>query len=120
MYSEHLRANGQADVAVDTVDSGRYVVAAGKDCVSQLLAYREQAKTAMKNLVAQLARDRTELSTEASITPVAVVLSCGLQIFLTTSMSSCARLQQNKEEICFQHQLLEDIDRRIASLGIAG
>jgi hypothetical protein len=59
------------DVAVDTVDSGRYVVAAGEDCASQLLAYRDQAKTAMKNLVAQLARDRTELSTEARTVPVA-------------------------------------------------
>jgi len=64
VYCEHLSQNGEVDLVVDTADSGRYVVAARQDFASQILAYRDQARTAMKNLVAQLARDRADLSTK--------------------------------------------------------
>ena len=117
VYCVHISQNGEVDLVVDTADSGRHVVAARQDFTSQILAYREQARTAIKNLVAQLARNRTELSTEVRHNCIELLL-----FYISNAINSMVYsfMQQDKEEICVQYQLLEDIDNRIITLRIEG
>lgn len=68
-YLEHIAANGEVDVETVSKDGGVIVVAAGEECMQQSLAYRDQAKTMVENMLNILARDKVACSPDVRYSP---------------------------------------------------
>jgi hypothetical protein len=52
---------------IETAEGGKVVVTSGQDCKAQMLAYREQAKKAMENLINRLSVARTSCNREVFV-----------------------------------------------------
>eukprot|EP00613_Pedinella_sp_CCMP2098_P048577 CAMPEP_0171833538 /NCGR_PEP_ID=MMETSP0992-20121227/9940_1 /TAXON_ID=483369 /ORGANISM="non described non described, Strain CCMP2098" /LENGTH=338 /DNA_ID=CAMNT_0012449175 /DNA_START=125 /DNA_END=1139 /DNA_ORIENTATION=+ len=63
-YLEHINANGEVNVEVQTTEGENVVVTAAVDCKTQMLAYREQAKKAMETLITRLANEQIKCTRE--------------------------------------------------------
>jgi hypothetical protein len=55
------------DVVATSHDGSTIVVAQGKECMQQCLAFRDQAKTMTENLINRLARERVSCNKEVII-----------------------------------------------------
>jgi len=82
-YLEHINANGEVNVEVQTTEGENVVVTAAVDCKTQMLAYREQAKKAMETLITRLANEQIK----------------------------CTR--EDQDAMCVQIQLLEEFSTRL-------
>ena len=97
-YLEHIAANGaDAPVVVQTAQEGTcpgeadgggtITVCAAGEATSQMLAYRERAKSMVQQLISRLSRERPVLS------------------------------QAEKETICVQYQMLDDFNASLQRIG---
>ena len=61
-YLGHIGTHGYIDIVIRNSDEEDTVVAKGEECLAQALAYMEQVKSILSNLVSKLARDRVQCS----------------------------------------------------------
>eukprot|EP00615_Pteridomonas_danica_P006580 CAMPEP_0114343012 /NCGR_PEP_ID=MMETSP0101-20121206/10263_1 /TAXON_ID=38822 ORGANISM="Pteridomonas danica, Strain PT" /NCGR_SAMPLE_ID=MMETSP0101 /ASSEMBLY_ACC=CAM_ASM_000211 /LENGTH=410 /DNA_ID=CAMNT_0001477473 /DNA_START=184 /DNA_END=1413 /DNA_ORIENTATION=+ len=87
-YLEHLTCHGEGnDVVAEASDGSQIIVAQGKECAQQAIAFRDQAKQLLESLISRLAQEKIDCSKE------------------------------DKDLICVQYQLLSDFNERMPQRG---